>query len=70
MLITVYNVSIIFSMDKKDLVLTSIQSAANFIVYAQYSGIKDRVFLLKDFCIVSTKRLMTQCLFHKCKSKA
>ena len=36
----------------------------------QFSQIKDRVALLKDFSTASTKRLLTQCLLHKHKSKA
>ena len=59
-------------MDKRDLLPASIRSGAgaNFNVYPQYSRIEDRVALLKDFCTASTKRLLTQCLLHKYKSKA
>ena len=32
--------------------------------------IEDRVASLKDFCTASTKRLLTQYLLHKYKSKA
>ena len=57
-------------MDERDLLPASIRSCANFNVYLQYSRIEDRVASLKDFCIASTKRLLTQCLLHKYKSKA
>ena len=57
-------------MDKKNLWPASIQSGANFNAYPQFSRIKDRVAFLKDVCTASTKRLLTQCLLHKYKSKA
>ena len=55
-------------MDKKDLP-ASILSGANVNVYPQYSRLEECVALLKDFCTASTKRLLTQCLSHKYKSK-
>ena len=57
-------------MDKSDLLPASIRSGVNFNVYPQYSQIEDRVASLKDFCTMSTKRSLTQCLLHKHKSKA
>ena len=57
-------------MDERDLLPASIRSGANFNVYAQYSRIEDRVALLNNFCTVSKKRLLTQGLLHKYKSKA
>ena len=57
-------------MDERDLLPASIRSSANVNVYPQYSQIEDSVALLKDFCTASTKRLLTQCLLHKYKSKA
>ena len=65
-----YNVSITFSMDKRDLLPASIQSGANFNVYPQLYRIEDRVASPKDVCTASTKRLLTQRLLHKYKSKA
>ena len=56
-------------MDERDLLPASIQSGAKFNVYPQYSLIEDHVALLKGFCTVLTKRLLTQCLLHKYKSK-
>ena len=56
-------------MDERDLLPASIQSGAKFNVYPQYSLIEDHVALLKGFCTGLTKRLLTQCLLHKCKSK-
>ena len=58
------------SINKRDLLPASIRSGANFNVYPQYSQIEDHVVSLKDFCTASTKRLLTQCLLHKYKSKA
>ena len=51
---------------------TSILSGANFNVYPQFYRIvfSDCVASLKDFCTASTKRLLTQCLLRKYKSKA
>ena len=57
-------------MDERDLLPASIRSAANFNVYPQFSRIEDRVASLKDFYTESTKRLLTQRLLHKYKSKA
>ena len=57
-------------MEEGDPLPTSIQSGENFNVYPQFSWIEDRVASLKDYCTVSTKRLLTQCLLHKYKSKA
>ena len=57
-------------MDERDLLPASIRSGANVNVYPQYLWIEDSVASLKDFCTVSTKRLLTQCLLHKYKSKA
>ena len=63
-------------MDERDLLPASIWSGANcsvyrgFDVYPQYSRIEDCVALLKDFCTVSTKILLTQWSLHKYKSKA
>ena len=57
-------------MDKKNLWPASIQSGANFNAYPQFSRIKDHIAFLKDVCTASTKRLLTQCLLHKYKSKA
>ena len=54
----------------RDLLPVSIRSGANFNIYPQYSPIEDRVASLKDFCTASTKRLLTQCLLNKYKSKA
>ena len=65
-----YNLSITFSMEEKDLLPASIRSGANVNVYPEFSRIEDRVASLKDFCTVSTKRLLTQCLLKKCESKA
>ena len=56
-------------MDERDLP-ASIRSGANLNVYPQFPRIEDRVASLKDFCILSTKRLLTQCLLHKYKIKA
>ena len=57
-------------MDERDLLPASIRCAENINVYPQYSRIEDRVALVKDLCTVSTKRLLTQYLLHKYKSKA
>ena len=57
-------------MDERDLLSASIRSGANFNVYPQFSWREHRVASLKDFCTVSTERLLTQCLLHKYKSKA
>ena len=57
-------------MDERDLLPASIRSGANFNVYPQFSRIEDRVASLKDFCTSSTKKLLTQCLLRKYKSKA
>ena len=38
-------------------------------VYPQFSRTEDRVASLKELCTASTKRLSTQCLLHKYKSK-
>ena len=57
-------------MDKRELLPAFIRSGANFNVYPQLSWLGDHVVSLKDFCTVSTKRLLTQCVLHKCKSKA
>ena len=57
-------------MDERDLLSASIQSGAKFNAYPQYYPIEDRVALLKDFCTASNKRLLTQCLLPKYKSKA
>ena len=57
-------------MDERDLLSASIQSGAKCNVYPQFSRREDPVALLKDFCTVSTKRLLTQCLLHKNKCKA
>ena len=57
-------------MDESDLLPASIRSGANFNVYPQFSRTEERVVSLKDFCTASTKRLLTQCLLHKYKSKA
>ena len=57
-------------MDGGDLLPASTLSGANFNVYPQFSRIEDRVASLKDFCTVSTKRLLSECLLHKYKSKA
>ena len=51
-------------MDESDLLAASVRPGTNFDV------IEDRVASLKDFCTASTKRLLTQCLLHKYKSKA
>ena len=56
-------------MDKRDLLPASIRYGANFNVYPQYSRMEDRVASLKSFCKASTKKLLTQCLLHKYKSK-
>ena len=57
-------------MDERDLPPAFICSGANFNVYPQFSGIGDCVALLADFCAASIKRLLTQFLLHKYKSKA
>ena len=57
-------------MDESDLFPASIRSGTNFSVYPQYSRIEDHVASLKDICTASTKRLLTQYLLHKYKSKA
>ena len=57
-------------MDERDLLSASIRFGANFNVYPQFSPIEHCVASLKDFCTASTKRLLTQCLLHKYKSKA
>ena len=57
-------------MVERDLLPASIRSGANFNVYPQFCLIEDRVASLKDFCTASIKRLLTQCLLHKYKSKA
>ena len=57
-------------MDERDLLPASIRSGANFNVYPQFSQMEGRVASSKDFCTASTKRLLTQCLLHKYKSKA
>ena len=57
-------------MEERDFLPASIQSGANFNVYPQVSWREDRVASLKDFCTASTKRLLTQCLLRKYKSKA
>ena len=57
-------------MDERDLPPAFICSGANFNVYPQFSGIGDCVALLAYFCAASTKRLLTQFLLHKYKSKA
>ena len=62
-----YNLSITFSMEEKDLLPASIRSGANVNVYPEFSQIEDRVASLKDFCTVSTNRLLTQCLLKNMK---
>ena len=64
--------SITFSIDENYILPASILSGANFSIYRQFSRtvFSDRVAWLKDFCTVSTKKLLTQCLLHKYKSKA
>ena len=57
-------------MEERDLLPASIRSGANFNVYPQFPPIEERVTSPKDFCTASTKRLLTQCLLHKYKSKA
>ena len=52
-------------MDERDLLPASNRSGANFNVYPQYSRIEDRIALLKDFCIASTKKILMQCLLQK-----
>ena len=57
-------------MDERDPLPASIRSGANFNVYPQFSRIEDRLASLKHLYTASTKRLLTQCLLHKYKSKA
>ena len=57
-------------MDKKELLAASIRSGANVNVYPQFSWIEHRVALLKYFCTASIKRLLTQWLLYKYKTKA
>ena len=57
-------------MDKRDLLAASIRSGANVNVYPQFSWIEHRVALLKYFCTASIKRLLTQWLLYKYKTKA
>ena len=57
-------------MEERNLLPASIRSGANFNVYPQFSRIKDRIASVKGFYTASTKRLLTQCLLHKYKSKA
>ena len=56
-------------MDERDLLPAFIQSGANFNLYPQFSRIEDRVASLKDVS-TTTKRLLTQYLLRKYKSKA
>ena len=57
-------------MDERDLLPASTRPDTNCNVYPQYSWIDGRVASLKDFFTASTKRLSTQCLLQKYKSKA
>ena len=57
-------------MEERDILPASIRSDANFNLYPQFSRIEDLAASLKDFYTASTKRLLTQCLLHKYKSKA
>ena len=57
-------------MDERNLLPAFIRSDAKFNVYSQFSWIEDRAASLKDFCMASTKRLLTQRSLHKYKSKA
>ena len=57
-------------MEERDILPASIRSGANFNLYPQFSRIEDLAASLKDFYTASTKRLLTQCLLHKYKSKA
>ena len=56
-------------MEERHLPPAFIRSGANFNVYPQLSRIKDRVASLKDFYTASTKRLLTQGLLRKYRSK-
>ena len=56
-------------MDERDLLPAFVQSGSKFNVYPQYSLIENDVASLKGFCTGLTKRLLTQCLLHKYKSK-
>ena len=51
------NVSIMFSMDKRDLLQASMQYGANFDVYPQYSLIEDCVASLRSLCTAATTKL-------------
>ena len=57
-------------MDKRDLPSASIRSGTNFNVHPQFSRIEERAPLLKDFCKAFAKKLLTQGLLNKYKSKA
>ena len=55
-------------MEGRDLPPASIRSGANFNVYPQLYQVEYCVASLKDFCTISTKRLLTKCLLHKYKA--